>query len=212
MSLQISVVGVGPGDPGYLTPLAREEISQATVLVGARRVLELFSFPHQETFPITGKLAEVKGFLDDLPPGQKVAVLVTGDPGFYSFLNYLRQHFPGSITKVIPGISSLQLAFARLQEPWHDACLLSLHGRRRENLAAFLEEKLREYPKAAILTDNRLTPDCLARLLLAEGFRDREVQVLSDLGLPGEEVKKITLARLAQGLEKGNSLVIIWRG
>ena len=59
----------------------------------------------------------------------QVVVMVSGDPGFYSLLPALRRRFPRERLQVIPGISSVQLAFARVAEPWQDANLLSFHGR-----------------------------------------------------------------------------------
>ncbi|MDO9573460.1 MAG: bifunctional cobalt-precorrin-7 (C(5))-methyltransferase/cobalt-precorrin-6B (C(15))-methyltransferase, partial [Candidatus Contubernalis sp.] len=95
-----------------------------------------------------------------------------------------------------------------LQTSWHDAYLFSLHGRRRKDLACFLEEKLKEFTKAAFLTDSEMTPDEVARVLLQEGFEDRRVFVLSDLTLPTEQVKDVTLSELAQSRESGNSVVV----
>ena len=60
---------------------------------------------------------------------QDVVVMVSGDPGYYSLLDALRRGFPQEAIQVIPGISSFQLAFARLALPWHEAELLSFHGR-----------------------------------------------------------------------------------
>jgi len=209
MSKDISVIGIGPGSLEYLLPVALNKVKEADVLVGGNRALELFKSLNKETFKIKGDLKAIINYINNLSPDKKVAVLVSGDPGFYSFLNYLKENYPGENIKVIPGISSIQIAFARIKSSWHDACLISLHGRRRENLGRFLEEKLREYPKVAILTDSRLTPDGVARLLLEEGFKERTSYVLTDLTMPSEKVKEIPLTELAESREKGNSVVII---
>ena len=55
--------------------------------------------------------------------------MVSGDPGYYSLLDALRRDFPAKQIMVIPGISAMQYAFARLALPWHDAVLASFHGR-----------------------------------------------------------------------------------
>ncbi len=211
MSRDISVIGIGPGSLEYLLPAALRKVEGADVLIGGSRALELFQpfNEEKETFTIKGDLRAVIEYLHNLSPDKKVAILVSGDPGFYSFLNFLKENYPSGNISVIPGISSVQLAFARIKSSWHDACLVSLHGRRRENLANYLEEKLQEYPKVAILTDSQLTPDGVARLLLEEGFKDRHSYVLTDLTMPTEKVKELPLTELAQSREKGNSVVII---
>ena len=53
---------------------------------------------------------------------------VSGDTGYYSLLPYLKEIFTNPI-EVVPGISSMTFAFARLNEVWHDADLMSFHGR-----------------------------------------------------------------------------------
>ena len=206
----ITLVGIGPGNPEYILPIAQRAIEEAQILVGGKRALESFASKGQETFPITGKLEEVVSYLREIPAGKKVVVLVSGDPGFYSFLNYLKEKLPSRQLKVIPGISAFQVAFARIQSSWHDASLFSLHGRRIENLASFIEEKLKEVPRVAFLTDNRLTPDGAARLLLEEGFKgEGPLYVLTDLTLPTEKVEKMSLEELSQSKEKGNSVVVL---
>lgn len=208
MSCYISVIGIGPGGMDYVLPLALEEIKKADIIIGGKKALNMFGYLNKESLQITGDLKKVLSTLDCLASGVRAAVLVSGDPGFYSFLNYLKENLPDTDIRVIPGVSSFQVAFARLQASWHDAYLFSLHGRRRENLASFLEEKLKEYPKAAFLTDTEMTPDAVARTLLREGFEDRRVFVMSDLTLPEENVKELSLSRLAQYRESGNSVVV----
>ena len=209
MSSYISVIGIGPGGVDYVLPLALEEIKKADILIGGKKALNMFSYLNKEGLQITGDLKKVVSALENLSPGVRAAVLVSGDPGFYSFLNYLKENLSIRDIKVIPGISSFQVAFARLQASWHNAYLFSLHGRRIDNLAVFLEEKLKEYAKIAFLTDTKMTPDEVARTLLREGFDDRRVFVMSDLTLPEEKIRELPLSRLAQSRESGNSVVVL---
>ncbi|RQD78478.1 MAG: precorrin-6y C5,15-methyltransferase (decarboxylating) subunit CbiE [Candidatus Syntrophonatronum acetioxidans] len=210
MSSDITLVGIGPGSPDYLLPVARREIEKAQVLVGGREALKTYALKDQDTFPITGKLEKVISYLEQVPSGKKVVVLVSGDPGFYSFLSYLKEKMPSRELKVIPGISAFQVAFARIRSSWHEASLFSLHGRRIENLVSFIEEKLREVPRVAFLTDNHLTPDEVARILLEEGFPgETPLYVLTDLTLPTEKVERMSLEEAARKKEKGNSVVVL---
>ena len=74
------------------------------------------------------------------------AVLASGDPGFFGIVRALRAR--GITPHVIPAVSSVALAFARIGLDWDDALVLSAHGRDpRQALAAALA-----HPKAAILT------------------------------------------------------------
>src|SRR5439155_9958021 len=83
---------------------------------------------------------------------------------------------------IVPNVSAVQLAFARLGLLWHDAVLLSAHGRPLDSIlpAALLA------PKAAILTDEHNSPSVVARALLAAGDEDAPADVFEHLGGPLE--------------------------
>jgi precorrin-6B C5,15-methyltransferase / cobalt-precorrin-6B C5,C15-methyltransferase len=116
-----------------------------------------------------------------------VAVLASGDPGFFGIVRLLRAR--GVRPRVIPAVSSVALAFARLGLPWDDAVVLSAHGREpRRVLAAALG-----CAKSAILTapGREAGPQRFLPALLAAG---REVHVAECLGTPGERVTMVTVA------------------
>ena len=129
---RILIAGIGPGHPDYILPAARQAISSAKVLVGGRRALEGFAHDGQKQIPITKDIASVIGFIREELASEDVVVMVSGDPGYYSMLDALRKEFPRERLQVIPGISSLQMAFAKLSLPWHGARILSFHGRQPE--------------------------------------------------------------------------------
>ena len=112
------------------------------------------------------------------------AVLASGDPGFFGIVRALRAR--GVTPVVIPAVSSVALAFARLGLDWADALVLSAHGRDlRPVLAAALA-----HPKAAILTGPpEAATGQLRSQLLAAG---RTVYVAERLGTPDEQVHDLT--------------------
>lgn len=112
-------------------------------------------------------------------------MLLTGDSGFYSFLTYLKKYFSEDELKIIPGISSMQLLFARSGTYWQDAKFISLHGRdqRRELLAA-----VKKYPKVGVLTDNNFSPDRIAALLLEEGLGHKMMIIGENLSYSEERL------------------------
>ena len=127
---KIIVAGIGPGDKSYITSAALEKIQAAKFLLGGRRAISDFASDTQETFAITADLDGALNFIREKILIAEVVVMVSGDPGYYSMLDLLRKNFPPSQIEVIPSISAMQLAFAKLSLPWHDAELLSFHGRR----------------------------------------------------------------------------------
>lgn len=129
MEHKIIVVGIGPGSPDYLLPAAKTAIDAATAIVGSQRALADYGGGKTNTMTITGKIAETMAFIRENLASTDVTVMVSGDPGYYSLLSALRKEFPSFALRVIPGISSMQLAFSRLALPWQNATLISLHGR-----------------------------------------------------------------------------------
>ena len=91
MSKAIKIVGTGPGHPQYTTPAAWQAIRQAQVLIGGRRLLEDFAQPHQQCCVIDKDLPAVLQFILNQPPDQDIAVLVSGDPGFFSMGRFLKK-------------------------------------------------------------------------------------------------------------------------
>jgi precorrin-6y C5,15-methyltransferase (decarboxylating) CbiE subunit len=122
------VVGCGPGAPKLVTPQARCAAAQAELLAGAPRLLELFPESAAERLTYDRGLAP---FLQDLAPhlGRKsVVVLVSGDPGLASLAGTLARRFPEVPFRRLPGLSSVQLAFAEAGLDWIDARILRVHA------------------------------------------------------------------------------------
>ncbi|NPV73361.1 MAG: precorrin-6y C5,15-methyltransferase (decarboxylating) subunit CbiE [Pelotomaculum sp.] len=198
------MVGIGPGSKEYLTPAAGTAVAEAEVLVGGKHALGLFSGLGKECYRIGRSLEEAISFIEAARQERRVAVLLSGDPGFFSLLPHLRARLGEAGLRVIPGISSLQLACARLGLNWEDFCFVSVHGRGPEGLEAACAT-----PKVAVLTDPAFTPAFVCRYFLERGKKFRQVWVLTDLGLPGEEVTAVSLEEGAMLSGRGNSVVIL---
>ncbi|MCL4516043.1 MAG: precorrin-6y C5,15-methyltransferase (decarboxylating) subunit CbiE [Firmicutes bacterium] len=207
---QIQVIGIGPGGKDYLVPAAARAIAEAQVLVGGKRALNLFDYPDQEKVEITADLERVIASLRARKGRQKIAVLVSGDPGFYSFLDYLLQHIPAQELEVIPGLSAVQVAFARAKMPWHDASVFSLHGRDGERLLpAAVLPAVRERAKVALFTDARFPPQRIARYLLDHGVSRKKMLVAEELSYPTERFLESDLAGVADMAENFKNCVVL---
>jgi precorrin-6Y C5,15-methyltransferase (decarboxylating) len=203
-------VGVGPGNEQYLLPVAREAVLAAEVLVGGRNALALFDSLGKEQHQIGGDLDSILEYIDDARQAKRVAVLLSGDTGFYSLLPRLRQRFGAGGLSVIPGISSLQLACARLGIKWDDLNITSVHGRGLNGLADIAGAE-----RAAVLTEPKYPPAAVCRHLLERGSHFRQAWVLTDLGLPGEGIASGSLEAIAgqqqEPFGSGNSILILLR-
>ena len=175
----VTVIGC---DGGPLAPGAVSALAAAAAVAGAPRHLAAVPLPPEaDRIPI-GQLGLA---LDTVQahPGP-VAVLASGDPGFFGIVRALRAR---EITPaVFPAVSSVALAFAKLGLDWDDALVLSAHGRATGPVAA----AALAHPKTAILTG----PPEAATGALRTALRDagRTVYVAERLGTPDERVRDLT--------------------
>ena len=171
--MNVTVIGC---DGRPLGPDAADALAEASTVIGARRHLGAAPIPETVT-PIELKhLGEALDTISGSPA--PVVVLASGDPGFFGIVRALRAR--GIEPRVIPAVSSVALAFARLGLDWDDALVLSAHGRDpRKALAAALA-----HPKAAILT----APGTARDLGTALRTAGKQVYVAERLGSSQERV------------------------
>ena len=187
---KIIVVGIGPGNPDYIVPKGLKTIQAARYLVGGKRALAELSHAGQDTCAITADIPGVMAFIRDRLQQADVVAMVSGDPGYYSLLDALRREFPAELIEVIPGISSMQYAFAKLALPWHDATLASFHGRipRPEDIA-YQSGKI-----LGILTDNQHNSHTIPQILLEHGWpADARLYICNRLSYSDEAIYTCTI-------------------
>jgi precorrin-6Y C5,15-methyltransferase (decarboxylating) len=176
--MTVTVIGC---DGSALTPAASAALAGASVVAGAERHLASVTVPPAAERIVIQHLDTA---LDEICAARApAAVLASGDPGFFGIVRALRAR--GVTPVVIPAVSSVALAFARLGLDWTDALVLSAHGRAAGPvLAAALA-----HPKAAILTGPpEAATGQLRSGLLAAG---RTVYAAERLGAPGERVRNL---------------------
>jgi cobalt-precorrin-7 (C5)-methyltransferase len=181
---KVYVIGIGSGTEDYLLPIARRTIESSDCLIGGKRALLLFHGLQKEEILLEGNFEKVIPYLLKEKERKKIAVLVSGDPGLYSFLGKISRILKKEEYVVIPGISTVQIAFARIGEGWEDATILSLHGRRVDDLA----ERVKEASKIILLTDGDFPPEKIASQLLERGLENRRAVVLENLTYPNERI------------------------
>lgn len=184
MENQIYILGIGPGSKEYMLPIVERLASESDVLIGGRRALDLFSQLDKEELVIKADLERILNYIQDNYQQKQIAVLVSGDPGLYSMLNYLSKHFSRDQLRVVPGISSLQLGFAEAKLVWQDAEITSLHGRERSELLELVQKE----DKVGFFTDHKFPPNEIAQYLLDNGVQDRKAFVGERLSYEDERI------------------------
>jgi cobalt-precorrin-7 (C5)-methyltransferase len=202
---KVYIIGIGSGTEDYLLPLARKEIESSDCLIGGRRALLLFQPLHKEEKLLEGNFEQVIPFLLKEREKKKIAVLVSGDPGLYSFLGTISRVLKKEDYVVIPGVSAVQIAFAKVGERWEDATLLSLHGRKMDDLAA----RVQSSEKTFLFTDPGFPPGKIAASLLEKGVENRRAIVMENLTYPDERIVDTDLKSLSRMEGFGLCVMII---
>ncbi len=180
------VIGIGLDGPAGLTSEARAHLAAARVLAGSPRQLGLFPDWPGERIVMDGGLDEFISRVRTSYEIAKTVLLATGDPLFYGIGRALLAALPREDLVFLPQVSSVQLAFACLKEPWHDACVVSVHGRPLEALLPAIQ---RGEAKIAVLTDSENNPAAIAALLRAHDLaEDYALWVCENLGGSDERV------------------------
>ena len=189
----ITIVGCGPGAAEQLTPAARSAIDNADVLVGARRLLAFRENDGAEKIEVTANIDDAIAAIDVHHGNQRnVAVLVSGDPGIFSLSKRVIEAFGMQCCRVIPGISSVQTAFARIGLGWHDARIISAH----HQLPDIGDISLESATKIAILSGRDDVLQWMQKLVDHLECR-LTIYACEDLTLESEKVSEVPEQELA---------------
>jgi cobalt-precorrin-7 (C5)-methyltransferase len=135
-----------------------------------------------------------------------VVLLATGDPGIASLARPAIRRFGRDNCEVIPGISSVQVAFARLGLDWQDARIITAHSR---NPQVSMPD-LRKTEKIAILGGRPEAISWTAQLI-AELGGGRRVFLCEELTLPGEQIREVGADELTTLPVSTRAIVLIIR-
>lgn len=201
----ITVIGLHGGEA--FGRAAADALVDAEVVVAAPRHREQLRLAMaQEHIELAGPLHAV---LDQVAAraedGYAVAVVASGDPGFFGIVRLLGERFGTDRLVVHPAPSSVALAFGRIGQNWDDAVVVSAHGRPIDAAV----DAVARFPKVAVLTAPQNPPEALGKALVADGCPARSVAVATRLGEAGEAVTRTDLDGLAAGTFDPMSVVLL---
>jgi precorrin-6B C5,15-methyltransferase / cobalt-precorrin-6B C5,C15-methyltransferase len=211
----VSIVGIQGGRA--FGAGAETALVEADVIIGAGRHLNALpahlAGRHQTlSGPLELVLTQVEAAADR---GQQVAVLTSGDPGFFGLVRLAASRLGAERLAVHPAPSAVSLAFARLGESWDDAQVVSAHGRPLGAAVDAITAADRpgsgaaRITKVAVLVSPDQPPEALGRALLAQGCPPKRVAVCSRLAEEDESVTHTDLAGLAAGIWDPLSVVVL---
>ena len=177
------VVGIGADGWDGLSAAARSAIEAADVLRGSTRQLDLV--PGEvtaERVPWPSPMAPALTSLPGDHPGRRVVVIASGDPMLSGVgTSLMRLHGPDAV-HVIPHLSSVSLACARLGWAVEETTVVSLVGRPLE----LLLPQVTPGRRLLVLGSGTCTPAEVASLLAGAGYGASRLTALAQLGGPAE--------------------------
>ena len=193
ISRTITLIGIGMGASGMWTVAARKTLLEADAVAGASRMIESVEKDLGEKAVL--KAYDGKKILDwfeHAPQLRKLAVLYSGDTGFYSgasgLAETLRERQKAGKDQeiqleILPGISTVSYLASKLQIPWQDLELESLHGREAKPWEAL------ERGKNVFLLLGGVEPVAeVSRMISEHGFGSWLVSAGKNLSYDDEEI------------------------
>ncbi len=225
---KIFVIGIGYKPLGQR---ARGIILNSVTILASNRLLDVFARYEEYSAvkervkvinSVNGTIDFIKSALHD-DETSNIILLASGDPLFFGIGRRAVEEIGKDRVEIIPDLSSIQLAFAHIKEPWDDALLISLHGGPDPNRRRKLEYQLRDLPsllamskKIAILTDKVNNPAVIAQTLLdAQEHPEHldstlKIYVCEKLGYPDEKITEGTTSVVAsQSFSDPNVVIIV---
>ena len=203
---KVYIIGIGPGGLSSLAPETCRIINNAEVLFGGKRLLDIMPDVAAEKIIIKNNLPGITSKIEANIRKKSMVVLASGDPNFYGIAGYLTKRLGKDTFEIIPNVSSMQLAFAKVKENWDDAVFASVHSRPMEAIV----ELVRTNNKVGIFTDDRHNPTVVASFLLEQGIADCRAYVCQNLGRDDEQITETNLKSLcAQSYSPLNILILL---
>jgi precorrin-6Y C5,15-methyltransferase (decarboxylating) len=203
---KVHIVGIGDDGVEGMTAHARRLVESADVLVGPESCAALVPAGLRSRLVAAANLEEL---VERIEAGgsKRIVVLASGDPLFYGTARYVCAKLGKERFEVVPHVSSMQLAFARVKESWEEAFLANLSGQSIERVV----ERIRSSDTAGLFTSDQWPAPAVARALLDEGIDSFQAYVCENLGSPDERVTQGSLAEIARDSFASPNVMILVR-
>ncbi len=180
---RIHIIGIGEDGLAGLTEHARKLVTSAELLIGDPDCLAVVRDLPAPKLETSNSLQEIVAQIT-AHPEKRIVLLAVGDPLFYGVARYLWEKIGKDRFEVVPHVSTMQMAFARVKENWEDAYLANLADHPLEEVIS----RIRSADKVGLFTTEEFPPNRLAEQLLACGLDYFSAYVCEHLGAPNERV------------------------
>jgi precorrin-6Y C5,15-methyltransferase (decarboxylating) len=196
------IIGVLDDGIKSLSTQSLNYILQADIIIAASRTLKLFEQHFNKTakqYDLTGKLTEVPEWIQSAQKNkQQIVILATGDPLCHGIANFISKKINFKNIEIIPNVSTIQLACARIGLSWQDIKICSIHSKDTGEWQSGLDSNhglygllqlTQQHDKIAIFTSPENSPDRIARMLQLEGINnDFNITVIENILQDNENI------------------------
>lgn len=183
----ISLIGMGPGDPSIVTREAERCLKSCDVVIGAGRVAAVARAICGKPYFVSYRKEEIFEYLKEHPMYRKIALIYSGDIGFYSaakeIREYLAEHTQSFHCRFVSGIASPVYFLNKLGIPWDTVHLVSCHGK-QTNLIL----RIRRCSRVCALLGGKNDAAKIAHSLLQFGMDRVKITVGENLSYPNERI------------------------
>ena len=189
-----------------LTGAARQHVLAADLVLGPPDILQELSED------VTAEQCEIPADLEGLVAtieanwNRAIVLFSPGDPLFYGVARFVCERLGKEHFEVVPHVSSMQLAFARVKESWDEAYLANVANVGLDPLIG----RIRGAEKVGLFTSDTVSPADVAQRLVEEGVDCFTAYVCENLGSPDERVTHGELSDVAtQGFSPLNVMILV---
>lgn len=182
---EVALIGIGMGNSSTITKEASEFLSDCDLLIGAKRIVE--SCHELVSNKINSKYSykpeEIVKFIEEENSAQKIAVVFSGDIGFYSGAKNLYSYLNKYNLKLMSGISSPIYFLNKIGKAWEDTTLLSNHGKDINIIS-----KVRTYRKIFMLLGTESAVSEICEKMCKFGMENVDITVGECLSYDNENI------------------------
>lgn len=221
--VKVSMIGIGMGNRSNCTVEGLERIEDADVIFGAKRLTETVSswgrmkasvkqYPYYLSKDIIPIMEE--SIKED--ESENIVILFSGDSGFYSgsskLYTELKKYFGDEKVKIdiLPGISSISYFAAKCKMTWHDASIISIHGKgNSSNWKGEVIEAVKYNKKVFLIVSGVENVREIATILEEYGLGDCKIIVGYQLSYPEEIIQTMSTEQCRSLTKEGLYTIVI---
>ncbi|MEG1043573.1 MAG: precorrin-6y C5,15-methyltransferase (decarboxylating) subunit CbiE [Oscillospiraceae bacterium] len=179
--MNISIIGTGVGSDEFIFPKAIKTIDNADLIIGAKRLTQSICNNAKQVL----NLINAKDIYDAIiaSDAKNIAILMSGDIGFYSGTKSLLPYLKDFDVEVIPGISSVQFFSSKLKMPWQNWKLASAHG-----VDCNIYSIVNRNKESFFLTGGKWTINEICKYLSEWNFENLHIYIGENLGSETEKI------------------------